>query len=203
MTATSAAAKQPYSPKEFRATRLTFAAARPSSIIFNPPDSPSSAGWDQPDGAGKDTIVDPRLGEAQKDAAMPVMSIPVHDAGPRGFMRKAVEFLHRQRVHFGPEAYDPAAGDLALDRGDDAGAGDARLIGNAEFIQPGANLPRGLDLLETDLGPGVQFLTKARQRLQRKGRGRAFVRYVRTGFLPRSRPLSDAIRQVFLTYFIN
>lgn len=65
--------------------------------------------------------------------------------------------LHGERVHVRPERDDGAIAAAAAggDRGDDAGARDGPLVGDADGVELGADELAGADLLERQLGVPV------------------------------------------------
>ncbi len=99
-----------------------------------------------------------RLGEiargAQQHRRMPVMAAGMHLAGHGGGMGERVALVDVERVHIGAER-DGAARPAALERADDAGAGEAAMDREAEPLELPGDEGGGVVLLEGGLGMGV------------------------------------------------
>ncbi len=95
-------------------------------------------------------------GDAEQRGGVDVVAAGMHQAGLRAGERQAGLLLDRQRVHVGADRQHRARA-AALDQADDAGLADAGLVGDAETGQFARDHAGGADLLEAELGVGVDI----------------------------------------------
>ncbi len=93
--------------------------------------------------------------DADQGGGVDVMAASMHLAGHGAGEGLAGHLVDRQRVHVGADR-EHGARAAAFDQADDTGAGDAGLVLDAEALELAGDDAGGADLLEGELGVGVE-----------------------------------------------